>query len=93
MEELRGFKQCKKDLLESYDKFYQNVKRFQKSDKLEAKLPVVKRCPMMFRVKPGSGLGWTEPRMEAFIGCVDKRLSLKGYIGGVKKRESKFFNV
>ena len=41
--------------------------------------------------KPGAGLGWTEPRSEAFIGLVDKRKMLKGYIGGVKNRESKFF--
>ena len=41
--------------------------------------------------RPGTGLGLkTEPRKEAFIGCVDRRLTLKGYIGGVKKRESAF---
>ena len=40
--------------------------------------------------KPGAGLGWTEPRMESFLGLVDKRLHLPGYVGGVKKRDSKF---
>jgi len=41
--------------------------------------------------RPGTGLGLkTEPRKEAFIGCVDRRLTLRGYIGGVKKRESAF---
>jgi hypothetical protein len=40
--------------------------------------------------KPGAGLGWTEPRMESYIGMVDRRLHLPGYIGGVKKRDSKF---
>ena len=40
--------------------------------------------------KPGAGLGWTEPRNESSLGLVDRRLHLQGYIGGVKKRDSKF---
>ena len=40
--------------------------------------------------KPGAGLGWTEPRMEEFVGLVDRRKHLPGYVGGVKKRECKF---
>ena len=40
--------------------------------------------------KPGAGLGWTEPRVESFLGLVDRRLHLHGYVGGVKKRDSKF---
>ena len=40
--------------------------------------------------KPGAGLGWTEPRMEAVVGLVDRRLHLRGYVGGVRKRDSKF---
>ena len=46
----------------------------------------------MFRHKAGGDLSWsTEPRTEYFVsvGCVDRRLTLPGYVGGVKKRESK----
>ena len=38
--------------------------------------------------KPGAGIGWTEPRMEYFIGMVDIRKRLPGYVGGVKLRDS-----
>ena len=40
--------------------------------------------------KPGAGLGWTEPRMESVVGLVDRRLHLRGYVGGVRMRDSKF---
>ena len=42
--------------------------------------------------KPGAGIGWTEPRMESFIGMVDIRKRLPGYVGGVKLRDSVFGN-
>ena len=42
------------------------------------------------RSKPGAGLGWMEPRMESFLGLMDRRRTLRGYIGGVKIRESQF---
>ena len=42
------------------------------------------------RYKPGSGLGATQPRMEHVIGCVDRRKTLPGYIGGKKIRETVF---
>ena len=42
--------------------------------------------------KPGGGLGWSQPRMESVIGCVDRRKFLPGYIGGVKMRDSIFAN-
>merc|ERR1712227_333576 len=86
-DELRGFKQCRKDLSESYENFYKTVKRLQRSEKPATEVKNIRK-PMTFRVKPGSGIGRTEPRKEYFIGLVDIRLSLKGYIGGVKKRES-----
>jgi len=120
MENIRGFKNCKKDLTESYDNYHHHVKRLIKDSKPmtnsgvrstkmkagnEYKFPMDPifyhnkqcafgpsntRCPMFRSNKPGSGLGWTEPRKESFIGLVDRRLTLKGYIGGVKKRESAF---
>ena len=40
----------------------------------------------------GGGLGWSQPRMESVIGCVDRRKFLPGYIGGVKIRDSVFAN-
>jgi len=40
--------------------------------------------------KPGAGLGWTEPRMEEFVGLVDRRKHMRGYVGGVRKRDCKF---
>ena len=45
------------------------------------------------RQKPGAGIGWTEPRNEKAIGFMDIRKTLKGYIGGVKIRESLFAEV
>eukprot|EP00091_Calanus_sinicus_P016567 TRINITY_DN359_c0_g1_i4.p1 TRINITY_DN359_c0_g1~~TRINITY_DN359_c0_g1_i4.p1 ORF type:complete len:169 (-),score=46.85 TRINITY_DN359_c0_g1_i4:65-571(-) len=119
-EELRGHKQGKLDLLESYNQFYLEKKRLRRDAKpmtcsgvRPSKLsagneykapmdpiyyhqkqcafgPVNTRCPMFRSTKPGAGLGWTEPRMEAFLGLVDRRLRLPGYVGGVKKRDSKF---
>ena len=43
--------------------------------------------------KPGAGIGWTEPRNEAAMGLFDIRKHLKGYIGGVKKRDTMFADV
>ena len=42
------------------------------------------------RSRVGSGLGSSEPRMERVIGLVDRRITLPGYIGGVKIRDSVF---
>ena len=42
------------------------------------------------RYRPGAGLGSTQPRMEHVIGCVDRRLTLPGYIGGKKIRDTVF---
>jgi len=52
--------------------------------------PSLTRCPIFRSNKPGAGLGWTEPRKESFLGLVDRRKVLPGYIGGVKIRESVF---
>lgn len=119
-EEMRGHKQCKLDLLESYNQFYLQKKRLARDEKpntcsgvRQSKLtagheykcpmdpiyyhqkqcafgPVNTRCPLFRSNKPGAGLGWMEPRSESFLGMVDKRKSLPGYIGGVKIRDSKF---
>ena len=43
--------------------------------------------------KPGGGIGWTDPRNEKAIGFTDIRKKLKGYIGGVKKRDTMFAEV
>ena len=43
--------------------------------------------------KPGKGIGWTDPRNEKAIGFLDIRKQLKGYIGGVKKRDTMFADV
>eukprot|EP00092_Neocalanus_flemingeri_P035986 GFUD01039184.1.p1 GENE.GFUD01039184.1~~GFUD01039184.1.p1 ORF type:complete len:191 (+),score=33.81 GFUD01039184.1:57-575(+) len=55
--------------------------------------PSLTRCPIFRSNKPGAGIGWTEPRMESFIGMVDRRKRLPGYVGGVKLRDSVFANV
>ena len=41
------------------------------------------------RIRLG-GLGSSQPRMEHVIGCVDRRKTLPGYIGGIKIRDSVF---
>merc|ERR1712002_61479 len=119
-EQMRGGRQFKADLVESYNQYYLHMKRLDRSakqmtcsgvrpNKLKAGNeykcpmdpiyyhqkqcafgPANTRCPIFRSGKPGSGLGWMEPRMEAFIGLVDRRKTLRGYIGGVKKRESIF---
>ena len=48
--------------------------------------------PRLTAYKPGAGIGWTEPRMEYFIGRVDVRKTLPGYVGGVKLRDTIFGN-
>eukprot|EP00092_Neocalanus_flemingeri_P041587 GFUD01045291.1.p1 GENE.GFUD01045291.1~~GFUD01045291.1.p1 ORF type:complete len:169 (+),score=40.83 GFUD01045291.1:68-574(+) len=54
--------------------------------------PANTRCPIFRSNKPGAGLGWTEPRMESFIGLTDKRMNLRGYCGGIKDRENRLFD-
>jgi len=46
------------------------------------------RCPIFRCNKPGSGLGWIEPRHEPSLGYADKRRHIPGYIGGVRLRDS-----
>merc|ERR1711970_118156 len=112
-EQMRGGRQFKLDLVESYNQYYLHTKRLNRDAKQmtcsgvrpkagnEYKSPMdpiyyhQKQCALAFGPifrsgKPGSGLGWMEPRMESFIGLVDRRKKLRGYIGGVKKRESIF---
>eukprot|EP00092_Neocalanus_flemingeri_P035987 GFUD01039185.1.p1 GENE.GFUD01039185.1~~GFUD01039185.1.p1 ORF type:complete len:173 (+),score=23.77 GFUD01039185.1:56-574(+) len=55
--------------------------------------PSLTRCPIFRSNKPGAGIGWTEPRVESFIGMVDRRKRLPGYVGGVKLRDSVFANA
>jgi len=98
---VRGFKQCKDDLAESYNRYHNQMMKHQKRSLLGPEnkgmrtdefCPVImeKRAVEKLKRKPGDGLSWTtEPRKEAVIGFVDRRLTLKGYIGGVKIRESR----
>merc|ERR1711892_112022 len=81
-QELRGHKQGKLDLLDSFNTFY-----LQKTSPFGA---VLTRSPLYRFGKPGAGLGWTEPRCESALGMVDRRMNLRGYVGGIKKRDSKF---
>merc|ERR1712183_122571 len=119
MEQIKGYKWCKLDLMEAYDQFYLQQKRVTRDTKqmtcsgvrtsklkpgIEYKTPMDpihyhnKQCPFgpvntrcpIYRSKPGAGLGWMEPRMESFLGLLDRRRTLRGYIGGVKIRESQF---
>lgn len=48
--------------------------------------PTLTRCPMCKITKPK--IGWTEPRAESFLGMVDCRLRLPGYVGGKRVREN-----
>jgi len=101
MEGLRGFKQCKDDLAESYNRYHDQMKKHQKRSLLGPEnkglrtdqfTPVIteKRAVEKLKRKAGDDLTWsTVPRKEWVIGFVDRRLTLKGYIGGVKKRESR----
>jgi len=105
LSQLRGYKQGKVDLVEQYDNYYNQVKRLQKDDEYLEKIKRMtkksvgnaEKIPMSSvynnwtRIgKPGAGLGWTEPRMEEFVGLVDRRKHMRGYVGGVRKRDCKF---
>merc|ERR1711874_333876 len=104
-EELRGYKQGKADLVEQYDAYYLQMKRLNMDDDYlrrlrkmgkgavgtDCKVPMGSVYNNWTRIgKPGAGLGWTEPRMESVVGLVDRRLHLRGYVRGVRKRDSKF---
>merc|ERR1711973_111741 len=88
--EIIGHRQTRKDLIESYDN-YDIMKRRAISDPPLTTCPGV--CPSkmkaVFRTnKPY--IGMTEPRAESFIGMVDVRKRLPGYIGGKRARDCAF---
>merc|ERR1712168_111546 len=87
MEGLRGHRMSRIDLEESFQKF-SNEKINAK--KVDLKPSTCSGLPSnnVKRQKPGAGIGWTEPRNENAIGFMDIRKKLRGYIGGVKIRES-----
>merc|ERR1711862_329869 len=91
-EELRGYKQGKVDLVEQDDDYLAKIKRMtKKSVGNSEKIPMSSVYNNWTRIgKPGAGLGWTEPRMEEFVGLVDRRKHMRGYVGGVRKRDCKF---
>merc|ERR1711931_450378 len=78
-EELRGYKQGKAELVEKYNDYHNQVKRLHKDDEYFAK---IKKMTKKSVGNAGAGLGWTEPRMEEFVGLVDRRKHLRGYVGG-----------
>jgi len=85
--EMRGYKQSRQDMLDSYVNFEKENGRTRSEPPQEpsASYSVSK----MFRTsKPGSGLGMTEPRMEKFMDQVDVRKKIPGYIGGIRLRDS-----
>jgi len=91
-EEMNGFKQVKQDLLDSYNDYYLSTRRIRKdAPQMVCSGARTSRQAAVLRAKPSTTLGLrTIPRAEAFIGFVDVRKKLRGYIGGVKKRECKF---
>merc|ERR1712226_965472 len=95
LEGLRGHKQSRRDLEESFANYYAQTKGLAKFDVKPATCSGVRSQPGKFNSlqKPGAGIGWTEPRNEAAIGLFDIRKHLKGYIGGVKKRDTMFADV
>jgi len=50
--------------------------------------PCLTRCPMFKITKPK--IGNTEPRAERFLGMVDCRILLPGYVGGKRVRNNGF---
>merc|ERR1712241_304332 len=90
LEGLRGHKQSRKDLAESFDKFYGEKRNALKEELRPETCSGVMGSQYNRHQKPGAGLGWTEPRKENVIGCMDIRRRLPGYIGGVKIRDSMF---
>jgi len=96
--ELIGHRQSRRDMVESYE-IYDRLHRSARSeprsrDSVRPSLALGDSSSdyktAIRRYKPGSGLGATQPRMEHVIGCVDRRKTLPGYIGGKKIRETVF---
>lgn len=98
--ELIGHRQSRRDMAESYE-IYDRIRRNGRSETRTARQSVSRAREMSMgpendyksycrRSRVGSGLGSSEPRMERVIGLVDRRITLPGYIGGVKIRDSVF---
>ena len=82
----------RRDMVDSYE-YYDKLTRQHRNERAATTRPqAFTRSPLVRWSKPGAGLGWCEPRMESVIGCVDRRKTLPGYIGGVKIRDSVFAN-
>merc|ERR1712241_1020362 len=94
--ELVGHKMSRRDMVDSYE-YYDRLTRQHRSEprqqwsQAEQSRPARLTAGRLLTLnKPGGGLGWSQPRMESVIGCVDRRKFLPGYIGGVKIRDSVF---
>merc|ERR1719318_974477 len=95
--EIRGHRESRKEMLESYENFERQERRMKSEPRLRtnsgvSRLTAGDESHKLRRYKPGAGLGWTEPRMEYFIGMVDRRKFLPGYVGGVRLRDTIFGN-
>jgi len=96
--ELLGHRQSRLDRVESYET-YDRIRRNGRSESRAARQSMVKEMSLgpeneyksyCRRSRLGYGLGSSQPRMEHIIGCVDRRKTLPGYIGGIKIRDSVF---
>jgi len=97
--ELPGHRVVRREMEDSYEKYEKQrfrartePKQAHSRDSVFAAIwcqrSSLTRYPGPMSNKPGSGLGWTEPRHEASLGLVDRRKHLPGYIGGKKVRET-----
>ncbi|XP_023321508.1 uncharacterized protein LOC111696192 [Eurytemora carolleeae] len=116
--EIPGHKQCRADMLDSYENYNLMKRRARTEPRMEpcsgvsaSKLsagheylvpldPIyyheksccfrntLTRCPLFRSTKPV--IGMTEPRAEKFIGMVDTRIRIPGYIGGRRIRDTGF---
>merc|ERR1712130_601211 len=83
--ELSGHKQAREDMMESYEKFEKERWRARTEPKQRTCSGVSSSYLGEVRTnKTSSCLGWTEPRVEYYIGMTDIRKRLPGYIGGVR---------
>jgi len=99
--ELIGHKMSRRDMVDSYE-YYDRLTRQHRSEPRQWSQSDQQARParparltagrLLTLNKPGGGLGWSQPRMESVIGCVDRRKFLPGYVGGVKMRDSVFAN-
>merc|ERR1712180_87653 len=89
--EMTGYRQGYQDMLESYDNFDQMRRRAKTEPRPQPCSGVsASKITAEKRLFSKPNIGMTEPRTEKYLGMVDVRKKLPGYIGGKRLRDFGF---